>query len=83
MDCAACAVSIQAKLQKQVGVQAAQVNFASKEAVVQYDRTKLSPDKIIAAIDETGFKVERTAGCCEPAIDQTGSQAEPAIQQKK
>ena len=67
MDCAACAVSIQANLQKQAGVQTAQVNFATKEAVVQYDRTKLSPDKIIAAIDETGFKAEKTASCCEAA----------------
>ena len=58
MDCAACAVSIQAKLQKQVGVETAQVHFAVKEAVVEYDRTKLSPDKIIAAIDATGFKAE-------------------------
>jgi mercuric ion transport protein len=64
MDCAACAVSIQAKLQKQGGVQSAQVSFATKEAVVQYDRTKVSPDKIIAAIDETGFKAEKTASCC-------------------
>ncbi|MDA1272681.1 MAG: mercuric transporter MerT family protein [Verrucomicrobia bacterium] len=58
MDCAACAVSIQAKLRKQSGIENAEVSFATKEAVVQYDATRLSPEKIIAAIDETGFKAE-------------------------
>ena len=60
MDCAACALNIQSVLQKQAGVQQAQVTFDTKEAVVQYDATKLSPEKIIAAIDKTGFKAETT-----------------------
>ena len=60
MDCAACAVSIQTKLRKQAGVVTAQVSYDTKEAVVQYDTTKLTPEKIIAAIDETGFKAEPT-----------------------
>jgi len=29
--------------------------------LVQYDNTKLTPEQIIAAIDETGFKAERAA----------------------
>lgn len=58
MDCAACAVSIQTKLRKQPGVVTAQVSYDTKEAVVQYDTTKLSPQDVIAAIDETGFKAE-------------------------
>lgn len=58
MDCAACAVSIQAKLRKQSGIENAEVSYDAKEAVVQYDTKKLTPEKIIAAIDETGFKAE-------------------------
>ena len=58
MDCAACALNIQSVLKKQTGVQQAQVSFDTKEAVVRYDATKLSPEKIIAAIDQTGFKAE-------------------------
>lgn len=58
MDCAACAVGIQTKLRKQTGVVTAQVSYDTKEAVVQYDTAKLTPEKIIAAIDETGFKAE-------------------------
>ncbi len=56
MDCAACAVSIQTKLRRLAGIATAQVNYDTKEAVLQYDAAKLSPEKIIAAIDETGFK---------------------------
>ena len=58
MDCAACAVSIQTKLRKQTGVVTAQVSYDTKEAVVQYDTAKLTPQDITAAIDETGFKAE-------------------------
>lgn len=58
MDCAACALNIQTILKKQAGVQQAQVNFDTKEAAVQYDATKITPEKIITAIDQTGFKAE-------------------------
>ncbi|MBI1178334.1 heavy-metal-associated domain-containing protein [bacterium] len=58
MDCAACAVGIQAVLRNQAGVRSARVSYDTKEAVVQYDATKLSPEKIIAVIDQTGFKAE-------------------------
>jgi mercuric ion transport protein len=59
MYCGACAVGIQAKLIKQDGVQgAAQVDFATKTAVIRFDSGKLSPERITALIDETGFKAE-------------------------
>jgi mercuric ion transport protein len=61
MDCAACAAGIQAMLRWQTGVQSAQVRFDTKEAVVRYDASKISPEKITAAIDQTGFKAESTA----------------------
>ena len=58
MDCGACAAGIQAKLNKQDGVQAAQVDFATKTAVIRFDPGKLSPERVTALIDETGFKAE-------------------------
>jgi len=60
MDCGACAVGIQAKLNKQDGVQGAQVDFATKTAVIRFEPGKLSPEKVTALIDETGFKAEPT-----------------------
>lgn len=56
MDCAACALKIQSVLKKQAGVTGAQVSFDTKEAVVQYDATRISPEEVIAVIDQTGFK---------------------------
>lgn len=66
MDCAACAVSIQTQLRQQPGVVTANVTYDTKEAVVQYDTRKLSPEKIIAAIDETGFRAEPTISKEQP-----------------
>jgi mercuric ion transport protein len=58
MDCGACAVGIQAKLNKQDGVRGAQIDFSTKTAVIRFDPGKLSPERITALIDETGFKAE-------------------------
>jgi copper chaperone CopZ len=58
MDCAACAVSIQRKLRQQTGVVVANVSYGTKKAFVQYDTAKLTPEKIIATIDESGSKAE-------------------------
>jgi copper chaperone CopZ len=62
MDCAACALNIQSVLKRQPGVVQAQVSFVTKEAVVRYHAAKFSADKIIAAIDQTGFKAEPVTG---------------------
>jgi mercuric ion transport protein len=58
MDCMACEAGIEAKLKKQNGIQSAQVDFATKTAVIHFDPGKLSPEKVSALIDETGFKAE-------------------------
>ena len=58
MDCAACAVNIQRALKKVEGVARAEVTFKTKEAVIEYDPARISAEKIIAVIDETGFKAE-------------------------
>jgi len=58
MDCAACAVNIQRALRKEEGVARAEVVFKTKEAVIEYDPARISPEKVIAVIDETGFKAE-------------------------
>lgn len=58
MDCAACAVSIERMLAKAEGVARAKVSFKTKEAVIEYDPARISPDKIVEVIKETGFKAE-------------------------
>ena len=58
MDCGVCAAGIETKLNKQDGVQTAQVDFATKTAVIGFDPGKLSSERVTALIHETGFKAE-------------------------
>ena len=58
MDCGACAAGIEAKLDKQDGVQTAQVDFATKTTVISFDPGKVSSERVTALIEETVFKAE-------------------------
>ncbi len=60
MDCAACAAGIQVMLQRQPGVESAQVSFATKQAVVRYDASTISAKQILSVIDRTGYEAEKT-----------------------
>ena len=60
MDCTACAVLIQKKIRTQTGILSADVAFQEKSAIVRYDPSQITEVKIIATINETGFKVEPT-----------------------
>ena len=61
MDCAACAVLIQKRIRTQTGILSADVGFQQNSATVRYDPSQITEVKIIATINETGFKVEPTA----------------------
>ncbi len=62
MDCAACAVNIERALLKEDGIVRAEVVFKTKQAVIEYDTAKISREKVISAVDETGFKAEPIIG---------------------
>ena len=60
MHCTACATGIESGLKRLDGVTEANVNFATKEAVVKYDEDKTTLDKIKAAVKRGGYEaVER------------------------
>ncbi len=60
MHCAACATGIESGLKRLDGVTEANVNFATKEAVVKFDEEKVDLDKIKAAVKRGGYEaVER------------------------
>ncbi|PIU30519.1 copper-translocating P-type ATPase [Candidatus Woesearchaeota archaeon CG07_land_8_20_14_0_80_44_23] len=59
MHCASCAHNIEINVRRLPGVSKAEVNFASEEAVVEYDASKLPIEKIYGAIDELGYKAIR------------------------
>ena len=58
MNCAACAANIQRTLLEKAGVERAEIIYKTKEGVIEYDPAMISREKIVAVIDETGFRAE-------------------------
>ena len=54
MTCASCAARIERKLNKLEGVEAA-VNYASEQAAVRYDATRVAVDDLIRAVEGAGY----------------------------
>lgn len=57
MHCEGCAAGITAMLKRTEGVAQADVKYDTREATVQYDAAKTSPEKIMAVIQKMGYKV--------------------------
>jgi Cu2+-exporting ATPase len=55
MGCAACAARVENVLRKQNGVIEASVNFASAEALVEYNPTLVNPENIRQAVQDAGY----------------------------
>jgi Cu+-exporting ATPase len=55
MTCAACARRIERALKKVEGVVAAEVNFATQQARVEFDATKVKPTQLDAAVVDAGY----------------------------
>ncbi|OKY77325.1 MAG: Cation transport ATPase [Candidatus Methanohalarchaeum thermophilum] len=61
MSCSSCAKTIESKLKTKKGIIKANVNFASDQAIIEYDPLEIEEKQIYKAIKETGYKpVEKT-----------------------
>jgi copper chaperone CopZ len=58
MTCASCETTLRLALERTPGVRRAEASYKNGEAVVEYDPKLAAPDKLRAAIDETGYKVK-------------------------
>ena len=56
MTCAACQANVQRALQAAPGVQKAAVNLMMHEAAIDYDPSIATPDTLVAAVNETGYR---------------------------
>lgn len=56
MHCAACARSIEEALKKELGITNVNVNLATEKAVIEYDPSKVSLERMIDVIRETGYE---------------------------
>ena len=55
MTCAACSSRVQRALQKQPGVADANVNLMMKSATVTFDPQTVTPEALVATIEDTGY----------------------------
>lgn len=55
MTCAACSSRVQRALQKQPGVTDANVNLMMKSATVTFDPEAVTPEALVATIEDTGY----------------------------
>ena len=55
MTCAACSARVQRALEKEPGVEAANVNLMMKTATVNFDPAAVSPDRLVETIKSTGY----------------------------
>ncbi|MBI4811925.1 copper-translocating P-type ATPase [Candidatus Falkowbacteria bacterium] len=58
MTCASCAVNNEKALLKTKGILSANVNFATKKAMVEYDDEILTEEGVIRVIRENGYNIE-------------------------
>lgn len=58
MTCASCALNNEKALTKTTGIIAANVNFASKKALVEYDRDVLNEEQVRKIIVDNGYNIE-------------------------
>lgn len=58
MTCGGCEAAIEIKLRNIDGVESAEASHEKGSAVVRYDPTKVTPDRIVSAIEDLGYKVK-------------------------
>jgi Cu+-exporting ATPase len=58
MTCAGCSSRVQRALEKAAGVSAANVNLMTNSATVDYDPLTTTPERLVAAIRQTGYGAE-------------------------
>jgi Cu+-exporting ATPase len=72
MTCAACATRIERKLGKLDGVDAS-VNYATEQAAVTYDPSRLAVDDLLAAVEAAGYRARPVEQAAEAAEDRAAT----------
>lgn len=56
VSCVVCAASVKKGLQSIDGVQEAEISLERREARVRYFESKVSPERLVAAVNQLGYK---------------------------
>ncbi len=59
MHCDGCAQTIKALMEREPGVKTAAVSFEDGEARVLYDPQAVAEDRLVTAIEKSGYRVRR------------------------
>ena len=59
MHCVSCSMNIDDELENTEGVFRAQTNFAAGKTVIEYDSTKVSPQKLKAVIESLKYSAQQ------------------------
>ena len=65
MMCSACSAKVTEALKQVDGVKSAEVSLDKKQAIVCFDFSKTSADKLIAAVTKAEFKAQQVAFKCD------------------
>ena len=76
MTCASCAARIEKRLNRLDGVTAT-VNFATERAAVDYDRTRVAPDELVAAVEAIGYGASPPAPAGGHGAHEAGGHGDP------
>src|SRR6266481_1302208 len=79
MACATCEVGVRYALKSLNGVESARVNAATKTATVDYDPSKTNPEKLVTAINATGYR----ATLPHDVAQATGKTAQQQLNQER
>lgn len=75
MTCGGCEVGVRLSVKKLDGVEEVEASYEEGRATVTYDAAKVTPEQIVAAIEELGY----TAELLDPAeAERSGSRGRPA-----
>jgi Cu2+-exporting ATPase len=80
LSCAGCAANVQRTLRKQPGVKSANVNFANKTALVEYNSAVTNAEKLQLAVREAGYDLITPSE--EDDSDDAGEQLEAEEQRQ-
>ncbi len=79
MHCASCARNIEISIKKIKGVESVSVNFATSKAHIEYNSERISFQKIIDAIKESGYRVVKNEKSLENAEEKEYREAKKKV----
>lgn len=72
--CGSCAASTRIALKKLDGIEDVKTDHETREAVVTYDDAKVTPERMIQAVERLGYKATVKAGVAPPPVSSPRSE---------